>query len=173
MATGFLLLLDSLLMPQAQIRNATLRKDGLSSLASFSSVGPTSDGRLKPDIVAPGITTSAAKSDSTTYVIIGPCIPQAVCGGRAGLPGCAVQHPADFIAAGPSARSCSTGINQGTSMAAPLVAASAVLVRQYFLEGFYPSGTRTRNDAFSPSGALLKVCCRPELIGVVLKWHWH
>ncbi|CAE7659611.1 tagC [Symbiodinium microadriaticum] len=32
----------------------------------------------------------------------------------------------------------------------------AVLVREYFLRGFYPSGTATLSDAFSPSGALLK-----------------
>ena len=44
----------------------------------------------------------------------------------------------------------------GTSMAAPAIAASAVLVRQYFSEGWYPSGTRRAADARTPSGALVK-----------------
>lgn len=39
------------------------------TLASFSSVGPASDGRIKPDVVALGIGTSAASPyDSTSYV---------------------------------------------------------------------------------------------------------
>ena len=46
---------------------------------------------------------------------------------------------------------------QGTSMATPLVAASATLVRQYFLDGFYPSGAATAANAYAPSGALVKV----------------
>jgi len=35
-------------------------------LASFSSRGPTADGRTKPDIVAPGVSITAAKFNSTT-----------------------------------------------------------------------------------------------------------
>ncbi len=42
-------------------------------------------------------------------------------------------------------------------MAAPLVAAAALIVRQYFEEGFYPSGARDNGAGFSPSGALVKV----------------
>jgi hypothetical protein len=44
----------------------------------------------------------------------------------------------------------------GTSFAAPEVAGLALLVRDYFLQGFYPSGTPTPSDAFAPSGALVK-----------------
>lgn len=33
---------------------------------------------------------------------------------------------------------------QGTSMATPVVAGSAALVRQYFMDGFYPSGAHAR-----------------------------
>ncbi len=43
-----------------------------------------------------------------------------------------------------------------TSWAAPAASGLAVLVRQYFMEGFYPSGRPLRQDAFVPSGALLK-----------------
>lgn len=33
---------------------------------------------------------------------------------------------------------------------------SSVLVRQYFVEGFYPSGRPQKADSISPSSALLK-----------------
>ena len=41
-------------------------------------------------------------------------------------------------------------------MATPAVAANAVLVREYFMDGFYPSGKATQGDGFVPSGALIK-----------------
>jgi subtilisin family serine protease len=44
----------------------------------------------------------------------------------------------------------------GTSMAAPAVSSVAALLRQYFLEGWYPTGTRRADHSFVPSGALLK-----------------
>ena len=43
-----------------------------------------------------------------------------------------------------------------TSFATPRTAAAAALARQYFTEGFHPSGTRRARDAMTPSGALLK-----------------
>ena len=43
-------------------------------------------------------------------------------------------------------------------MAAPAVAGAAALVRQYFTNGYYPSGVATAEDAFTPSGALIKAC---------------
>lgn len=44
----------------------------------------------------------------------------------------------------------------GTSMACPAAAGAAILARQYFTEGWYPSGVKTPADAFTPSAALLK-----------------
>lgn len=44
----------------------------------------------------------------------------------------------------------------GTSYAAPSVAGAAALARQYYTEGWYPSGTKQPHHAFTPSGALLK-----------------
>lgn len=41
-------------------------------------------------------------------------------------------------------------------MSTPLVAAGAALLRQYFTEGFYPSGAANPGDTHQPSGALLK-----------------
>jgi hypothetical protein len=51
---------------------------------------------------------------------------------------------------------CGFAPNSGTSMACPLVAGAGLLVRQYFMEGFYPSGAANPADAFTPSGALLR-----------------
>ncbi|MCU0606968.1 MAG: S8 family serine peptidase [Candidatus Edwardsbacteria bacterium] len=44
----------------------------------------------------------------------------------------------------------------GTSMSCPAAAGATVLARQYFTEGWYPSGVKTPADAFIPSAALLK-----------------
>ena len=44
----------------------------------------------------------------------------------------------------------------GTSMATPLTASMAVLVRQYFIRGFYPTGSNVTSNGFIPSGALVK-----------------
>jgi hypothetical protein len=51
---------------------------------------------------------------------------------------------------------CGSIMNGGTSMAAPAIAAAGALVRQYFVDGFYPSGARDPADARVPSGALIK-----------------
>ncbi|HUN79945.1 MAG TPA: S8 family serine peptidase, partial [Phycisphaerae bacterium] len=79
-------------------------------------VGPTADGRRKPDIVGPGCNIISALSGS----------------------------------------GCGTIPQGGTSMACPAVAAAAMLARQYYMQGFYPSGVANPSDAFTPSGALLK-----------------
>ncbi len=44
----------------------------------------------------------------------------------------------------------------GTSMACPVVAGCGLLVRQYYMDGFYPSGAANAPDGFTPSGALIK-----------------
>ncbi|GEM_PF-500314 len=44
----------------------------------------------------------------------------------------------------------------GTSMSCPAAAGATVLARQYYTEGWYPTGTKTPADAFTPSAALLK-----------------
>ncbi|MCK6457188.1 MAG: S8 family serine peptidase [Phycisphaerae bacterium] len=44
----------------------------------------------------------------------------------------------------------------GNSMACPAVAGCGLLVRQYFTDGFYPSGAAVSGNAFTPSGALMK-----------------
>lgn len=64
-------------------------------------------------------------------------------------PGCGTQS-AD------SNSTCSVTSSSGTSMACPAISGSGLLVRQYFTDGFYPSGAATPGDAFTPSGALIK-----------------
>jgi len=55
-----------------------------------------------------------------------------------------------------SSTSCGTTGLTGTSMAAPAIAGSAALVRQYYEDGYYPTGMPESADGFTPSGALLK-----------------
>ena len=53
-------------------------------------------------------------------------------------------------------KNCTISQQSGTSWASPTVAGAAALVRQYYTAGFYPSGTATASNAFTPSAALLK-----------------
>jgi hypothetical protein len=50
----------------------------------------------------------------------------------------------------------SYALMQGTSMASPDAAGHCALVRQYFTEGWYPSGSANVGNAFIPSAALMK-----------------
>lgn len=86
----------------------------------FGRVGPTRDGRLKPDVIAPAQAyLPASDGDVRT-------------------------------------NNCDTSYQGGTSIASPAVAGAAALVRQYYMTGFYPSGTARAADAFTPTAALLK-----------------
>lgn len=91
--------------------------------------GPTADGRRKPDLTTPGCTITSAQVNTACTITTG-----------------------EVIYAVPPARrpQCAT------SWATPAAAGAAVLVRQYFMDGYYPSGTRTPHHAFTPSGALIK-----------------
>lgn len=84
----------------------------------FSGRGPSKDGRIKPDICAPGNKIEGSGNGS--------------------------------------ARSCYSRLKSGTSMSCPGAAGAGLLVRQYFSEGWYPSGSKIFQDAFYPTGTLLK-----------------
>ncbi len=73
-------------------------------MVAFSSRGPTTDGRIKPDVVAPGSFILSAKSRDASSPGWGPS-----------------ADPLYFF-------------NGGTSMATPLVAGCTALVREYIIE---------------------------------------
>ncbi|MCH9649048.1 MAG: S8 family serine peptidase [Deltaproteobacteria bacterium] len=100
---------------------STLRNGSANSMSSFSSCGPTQDGRIKPDVTMPGSSIISANSDNNT-----------------------------------GSNNCNTKSSSGTSMASPGAAGSAALIRQYFTDGWYPTGDPVPADGFTPSAALLK-----------------
>lgn len=52
--------------------------------------------------------------------------------------------------------SCSVASDSGTSMACPAMSGAALLARQYFVDGYYPTGAAVALDGFEPSAALIK-----------------
>jgi subtilisin family serine protease len=53
-------------------------------------------------------------------------------------------------------QTCDTARQDGTSFASPSIASAAALVRQYYTDGFYPTGMANAAHARTPSAALLK-----------------
>lgn len=96
------------------------------AVASFSNFGPASDGRRKPDIQAPGTSIRSAGGNDVD-----------------------TNPPANPDQA--NIRSLS-----GTSMSTPTVAGGAALMRQYFYDGFYPTGAKVEADRRNPTGAEMK-----------------
>jgi len=90
-------------------------------IVGFSSRGWTADGRIKPDVVAPGTSVLSALSDRDVHT-----------------------------------GNCTVTTMSGTSMACPTTAGLAALVRQYFVDGFYPDGVENAESGFEPSAALLR-----------------
>lgn len=98
-----------------------LRHGSSTSAALFSSKGPTADGRIKPDIMAPGEFIVSAAGD-------------------------------DIDGNG----NCGVGELSGTSMSAPTVAGGAALLRQYFADGYYPTGVANAADKAEARAPLVK-----------------
>jgi hypothetical protein len=51
---------------------------------------------------------------------------------------------------------CDDSRQPGTSFASPTIAGSAAMVRQYYTDGFYPTGAAVPSNGFTPSAALMK-----------------
>lgn len=51
---------------------------------------------------------------------------------------------------------CGTKTSSGTSMATPGAAGFAALIRQYYADGWYPTGGEVSTNGFNPSAALVK-----------------
>ena len=110
--------------------------DSANDIVSFSSRGPTIDGRRKPEIVAPGTHVSGGITQATLVNppsgngMVDACFTgNGVCGGTGATPG------GLFFPAGQQWYVASSG----TSHSTPAVAGAAALVRQYFInQGFAP-----------------------------------
>ncbi len=64
-------------------------------------------------------------------------------------PGCATYSAR-------SGTACDVRASTGTSMACPVIAGAGLLARQYYVDGYYPTGTPVPENAVVPTGALLK-----------------
>lgn len=118
--------------------------NGNSSGASGSVGSPAA----AKNVISVGALRGAAPEDVAAFSSHGPTVD-----GRIKPTLCA---PGQQVVSASSTEVCGTTVKSGTSMAAPLVAGAAALVRQYFTEGFYPSGRANPADALQPSAALLK-----------------
>ena len=112
----------------------------------FSSMGPTYDGRIKPDIISPG--------DYVMSAFSGP--PEAL---ESAIRGYAMGQGEGLHKV---KETCSVIQMSGTSMAAPATAGAALLIRQYFMDSNFWASICNRRyatcraGAFEPSGYFLK-----------------
>ena len=111
------------------------------NVANYSSHGPALDGRIKPDIVALGTVRAATEATGipSTYAF-------------------ATSTTALDAAVNPSNPNNNRSFNNisGTSFSSPMAAGGGALVRQYFTDGFYPTGAKVGANSFNPSNALIK-----------------
>jgi uncharacterized protein (TIGR03382 family) len=64
--------------------------------------------------------------------------------------------PGQGIVSAAAGQECAVIAKSGTSMATPILAGAAAVARQYFVDGYYPTGAARPADGFAPSAALLE-----------------
>lgn len=140
--------------------------DNENHIAQFSSRGPTNDNRIKPDLVAPGTWILSCRSQVSVNLLGPDGVPHessfpypddakalshddAVNLGLPGAPffGTWDQNTPDAPSGSGSSYQQNYCYNSGTSMATPIVAGAATLLRQYL---------RQQRGIISPSAALMK-----------------
>ena len=111
------------------------------NLAGYSNHGPALDGRIKPDIAAPGTVRAATENSGVSSSF-----------------GNSTSRTALDAAVNPVMPDNNRGLalTGGTSFSSPMVAGAALLARQYFTDGYYPSGAPSAANGFNPSNALVK-----------------
>lgn len=120
-------------------------RGSLDDLAYYSNHGPTFDGRIKPDIVALG-TVIGATEDADDTISSSYGNNTSATAKDAAVNATDPNNEGDLIDDEVS----------GTSFASAMAAGGALLVRQFFTDGFYPGGARSANNSFTPSNALVK-----------------
>ncbi|MCP4380877.1 MAG: S8 family serine peptidase [Hyphomicrobiales bacterium] len=120
----------------------------------LGSAGNTGEEQGAPGTAKNAICVSAAQADPNE-MNIGDGNPGPTADGRnkpdlVGV-GCSIQSATVGTACGTGTRAACA-----TSYATPHIAGAAGLVRQYYTEGWYPTGAPEPSHAFTPSGALLK-----------------
>lgn len=123
-------------------------------VACFSSEGPCRDGRMKPDLVAPGVHVTGGVPQvspppdpvATTGTAIECCNSNGVCA----LPGMGVgNNPDNFF---PLSQQFYT-VSSGTSHSTPAVAGACALVRQYFINESLAAPSPAMTKAFLMNSA--------------------
>jgi hypothetical protein len=98
-------------------------------IINFSSRGPCADGRIKPDIMAPGVRIFGAASQDPGYAAVNVCTM--------------------YFPAGQTLYTWSSG----TSHSCPAVAGGAALVRQWFLNDGHPAPSPAMTKAYLMNSA--------------------
>jgi hypothetical protein len=135
--------------------------DNANDVIAFSSRGPTDDGRVKPDLMAPGthitgVSFVAATADALTPPDnLGSADGNFRADGVCALPNSNTTPNNRFFPANPLQRWYTT--SSGTSHSTPAVAGAAALVYQQFINNpAYLSAHRTPAGPTAPSPALVK-----------------
>jgi fibronectin type 3 domain-containing protein len=67
-----------------------------------------------------------------------------------------ISAPGENIVSADGANDTGTRTMSGTSMATPTASGYSALARQYFVDGWYPTGAKVAGNAITPSAALMK-----------------